>query len=93
MKLRVFTQAGSNLTASLFIAIGITVKLIFEAMGCYYLLCSCQETGPYLSGQDIKKENKRREMDELKRDFIKKKKNQECGIVSGVSVLKQILRS
>ena len=46
-------------------------KTIFESMGFYYFFCSCQETGPYFSKQDNKRENKRREKDELRGDYIK----------------------
>ena len=31
-------------------------KTVFEAMGCYYLFCSCQETRQSLSEQDIERE-------------------------------------
>ena len=42
-------------------------KTVFEAMGCYYHFCSCQETRPSLSEQDHERGNKKREMDELRR--------------------------
>ena len=48
-------------------------KTVFEAMGCYYHFCSCQETRPSLSEQDIEVGNKKREMDELRREYIKEK--------------------
>ena len=38
-------------------------KTVIEAMGCYYHFCSCQETRPSLSEQDIERGNKKREMD------------------------------
>ena len=34
-------------------------KTVFEAMGCYYLFCFCQETRPTLSDQDIEIRNKK----------------------------------
>ena len=37
-------------------------KTLFEAMGCYYHFSSCQ---------DIESGNKKREMDELRREYIK----------------------
>ena len=48
-------------------------------MGCYTYLCSCQETRPSLSEQDIERGNKKPEMDELSREYIKGRvyKNQE----------------
>ena len=36
-------------------------KTAFEAMGCYYHFCPCQETRPSLTDEDIEKRNKRRE--------------------------------
>ena len=48
-------------------------ETVFEAMGCYYHFCSCQETCPFMSEQDIERGNKKREMDELRREYIKEK--------------------
>ena len=48
-------------------------KTVFEAMGCYYHFCSCQETRPSLSEQDIERGNKKRELDELRREHIKER--------------------
>ena len=48
-------------------------KTVFEAMGCYYHFCSCQETRPSLTEQDIERANKKREMDEMRREYIKEK--------------------
>ena len=42
-------------------------------MGCYCHLCSCQETRPSLSEQDIERGKKKREMDELRREYIKER--------------------
>ena len=46
-------------------------KTVFEAMGCYYHFCSCQEARPFLSDQDIERGNKKREMDDMRREYIK----------------------
>ena len=48
-------------------------KTVFEAMGCYYHFCSCQETRPSLSDEDIERGNKRREMVDLRREYIREK--------------------
>ena len=48
-------------------------KTVFEAMGCYYHFSSCQETRPSLSEQDIERGNEKREMDELRREYIKER--------------------
>ena len=63
-------------------------KTVFEAR---YHFCSCQEIRPYLPEQDIEKRTKKREMDELRREYKKQKvyKTQEMGRVSSESNLKQ----
>ena len=59
-------------------------KTVFEAMGCYYHFCPCQETRPSLSDEDIERGNKGREMDDLRRKYIRKNvtKSKRCGNVS-----------
>ena len=47
-------------------------KTVIEAMACYYLFCSCQETRPLLSEQDTERQNQKRKMDELRQQYIKK---------------------
>ena len=48
-------------------------QTVFEAMGCYYHFCSCQEARPSLTDQDIERGNKKREMDDMRRKNIKEK--------------------
>ena len=48
-------------------------KTVFEAMGCHFHFCSCQETRPSLTDDDIKRGTKKREMDELRKDYIREK--------------------
>ena len=48
-------------------------KTVFEAMRCYYHFCPCQEILPSLSDEDIERGNKRREMDDLRRRYIREK--------------------
>ena len=54
-------------------------KTMFGAMGCYYHFCSCQESRPSLTDQYIERGNKKREMDDMRREYIKEKgyKNEE----------------
>ena len=42
-------------------------------MGCYYHFCSCQEARPSLTEQDIARGNQKRDMDDMRRGYIKKK--------------------
>ena len=48
-------------------------ETVFKALVCYYHLCSCQEARPFLTEQDIEQGNKKREMDDMRREYIKKK--------------------
>ena len=47
---------------------------VFEAMGCYYHYCPCQEARPSLTDADIEKGIKNeRQQDEMRRDYIQQK--------------------
>ena len=46
---------------------------VFEAMGCFYHFCPCQELGPSLTEEDIQRGSKKRELDALRRHYIKEK--------------------
>ena len=46
---------------------------VFEAMGCFYHFCPCQALPPTLTGEDVKRGSRRRELDELRRSYIQEK--------------------
>ena len=46
---------------------------VFEAMGCSYLYCPCQKARPSLTDTDIEKGIKKRQQDEMRRDYIQQK--------------------
>ena len=46
---------------------------MFEAMGCFYHFCPCQELRPSLTEEDIQRGNKKRELDALRRHYIQEK--------------------
>ena len=46
---------------------------VFEAMGCFYHYCACQEARPSLTEEDIERGNKKREMDQMRKQCIKEK--------------------
>ena len=46
---------------------------VFEAMGSYYHYCPCQETRPFLTDTDIETGVKKRQQDEMRRDYIQQK--------------------
>ena len=43
---------------------------VFQAMGCFYQFCPCQELRPSLTEEDTKRGSKKRKLVELRRDFI-----------------------
>ena len=43
---------------------------VCEAMGCYYDYCPCQEARPSLTNSDIERGMKKRQQDEMRRDYI-----------------------
>ena len=49
---------------------------VFEAMGCYYHYCPCQEARPSLTDTDIERGVKKRQQDEMRRDYIQQKGHQ-----------------
>ena len=48
-------------------------KTVFEAMGCFYHYCPCQEARPSLTEEDIERGKKNREMDQMRKQYIKEK--------------------
>ena len=46
---------------------------VFEAMGCYYHYCHCQEVRPSLTDTDLQRGMKKRQQDEMRRDYIQQK--------------------
>ena len=46
-------------------------KTVLEAMVCFYPYCPYQEAQPSLNEDDIERGNKRREMDEMRKQYIK----------------------
>ena len=46
---------------------------VFEAMGCYYHYCPCQVSRPCLTDTDFERGVKKRQQDEMRRDYIQQK--------------------
>ena len=46
---------------------------VFEAVGCYYHYCPCQEASPSLTDTDTEWRVKKRQRDEMRRDYIQQK--------------------
>ena len=46
---------------------------VFEGMGCYYHYCPCEEARPALIDIDIERGVKKRQHDEMRRDYIQQK--------------------
>ena len=47
--------------------------IVFEAMGCFYHYCPCQEARPSLTEEDFERGNKKREIDQMRKQYIKEK--------------------
>ena len=74
VKLRVFTPQELR-KRDCFKADGFCAhcNTVFEAMGCFYHYCPCQEARPSLTEEDIERGNKKREMDQMRKQYIKEK--------------------
>ena len=46
---------------------------VFEAMGCFYHFCPCQELRPSFTEEDTKRGIRRKELDDLRRSYKQKK--------------------
>ena len=64
---------------------------VFEAMGCYFYFRPCQEAKASLSEEETHRGIRKREQDELRRDYlkIKDKRLLKSGSVNGGKVLKK----
>ena len=49
---------------------------VFEAMGCYYHYCPCQEGCPSLADADFERGIRKGQQDEMRRDYIQQKGDQ-----------------
>ena len=66
-------------------------KTVFEAIGYFYDYGPCQETRFSLIEEDIERGNKKREVDQMTKQYIKKKDIMllKCGNVSGGICIKR----
>ena len=46
---------------------------VCEAMGCYYRFCPCQGALPYLTEEEVQRSIKKRELEELRKQYIGEK--------------------
>ena len=46
---------------------------VFEAMGCYHHYCPCQKASPSLTDSDVERGVKKRQQNEMRRDYIQQK--------------------
>ena len=62
-----------------------------EAMGCYFHFCPCQEAKASLSEEETQRGIRKREHDELRKDYLKLKNIRllKSGSVNGGKVLKK----
>ena len=64
---------------------------VFEARGCFYHFCPCQELRPSLTEEDIQRGSKKRDLDALRRHYIQEKVSRllKCGSANGGDCKKQ----
>ena len=48
-------------------------NIVFEAIGCYFHYCPCQEARPSLSDNEIMRGIKKREQDQMRKEYIQQK--------------------
>ena len=48
-------------------------NVVFEAMGCFYHFCPCQELRPSLTEELIQRGSKKKELDALRRHYLQEK--------------------
>ena len=94
VKLKATKQADRKLTASVLLFFLSHCNTLFEAMGCFYQFCFCQEIRPSLNKEGVQRDFKKREIDELRRKKWKKKAYRQlrCGSVRSADCTKQTLR-
>ena len=68
-KIESFYAAGTQRKIDCFSVDGFCAhcRTVFEALGCFYHFCQCQEVQPGLTGEDIVKGHRKRELHELRR--------------------------
>ena len=78
VKLRVSTpqELRKLLIIDCFKAVGFRAhcNTVLEAMGRFYHYCSCQGPRPSLIKKDIERSNKKREMDQMRKQYNKEKR-------------------
>ena len=74
-KIESFYSTGTHKKIDCFKAEGLSAhcKTVFEALGCFCHYCPCQEARPPLTEEDIESCNKKREMDHMRIQNVKKK--------------------
>ena len=74
-KIESFYTAGTQKRINCFKVDGFCAhcKTVFETMGCFYHYCPCRKTRPSLTEEVIERGLKMREMDQMKKQYIKEK--------------------
>ena len=74
-KIESFYTTATQKEIDCFKAVGFCAhcNTVFEAMGCFYHYCPCQEARPSLTEEDIERGNKKWEMDQMWKQDIKGK--------------------
>ena len=72
-KIKIFYTTGTQKKSNCFRVDGFCdhLSIIFEAVGCFYLFCGCQEVQPGLNDEDIVKGQKKKELDKLRWPYLR----------------------
>ena len=72
-KIESYYTSGKQKKIDCFIVDGFCAhyNTVFEAMGCYFSFCPCQEAKATLSEGETHRCNRKRELDEMRRDHLK----------------------
>ena len=93
-KIETFYTAGAQKNIDCFKTDGFCAhcNTVFEAMGCFYHYCPCQEARPSLTEEHIEDGSKKREMEQMRKQYVKEKDVRllKCGNVNGgISIRRQ----
>ena len=74
-KIESFYTTGTQKRIDCFKVDGICAhfKTVFEALGCFYHYCPCQEAQSFLTEEGIERGNKKTKMDQMRKQYIKEK--------------------
>ena len=71
--MKAIRQPGNRKRLTVLARTGFVRDTVFEAMGCFFHFCPCQESRASLSEEEMLRGIRKREHDEMRRDFLRNK--------------------